>query len=96
MRTPQFTSMNNGKRQIIQLLNRNVVASVTMMQVVQIACYVTSVVVLALSIWNLTHSELTGAQIVFGLLLASCGPLVFLGAGLVLPAVAATEDAEAE
>ena len=96
MRTPQFTSMNNGKRQIIQLLNRNVFANVTMMRVVQIACYVASVVVLALSIWNLTHSELTAAQIVFGLLLASCGPLVFLGMGLALPAVAATEDAEAE
>lgn len=88
--------MNNGKRQIIQLLNRSVVANVTMMRVVQIACYVASVVVLALSIWNLTHSELTGARIFFGLLLASCGPLVFLGAGLVLPAVTATEESRDE
>ena len=96
MRTPQFTSMNNGKRQIIQLLNRNVVANVTMMRVVQIACYVASVVVLAFSIWSLTHSELTGAQVVFGLLLASCGPLVFLGMGLVLPAVTAAQDSQEE
>ena len=96
MRTPQFTSMNNGKRQIIELLNRNVVANVTMMRVVQIACYIASVVVLAVSIWNLTHSELTAGRIIFGLLLASCGPLVFLGMGLVLPVVIATEDSREE
>lgn len=88
--------MNNGKRQIIQLLNRNVVANVTMMRVVQIACYLASVIVLAVGIWNLTHSELTVARIFFGLLLASCGPLVFLGLGLVLPVVTATENSQSE
>ena len=86
--------MNKGKRQIIQLLNRNVVASVTMMRVVQIACYISSVVVLAWSIWNLTHSELTGTEIVFGLLTASLGPLVFLGVGVLLPLLIAGETAD--
>ena len=79
--------MNKGKRQIIQLLNRNVVANLTMMRVVQIVCYIASVVVLALSIWNLTRSDLTGTQIIFGMLLSSLGPLFFISIALVLPVV---------
>lgn len=88
--------MNYGKRQIIQLLKRNVVAKVTMMRVVQIACYFASVAVLALSIVYLALSELTGAQILFGLLLSSLGPLLFLGMGLVLPLVTRMEESQSE
>ncbi len=88
--------MNNGKRQIIQILNRNVVANVTMMRVVQIACYVASFAVLGLSIGYLAFSELTLAQIIFGLLLSAVGPLVFLGLGLVLPVVMAPEEGQSE
>ena len=88
--------MNKGKRQIIQLLNRNVVANVTMMRVVQIVCYIASVVVLALSIWNLTRSDLTGTQIILGMLVSSLGPLVFLGIGLLLPMVTSSKDTQIE
>lgn len=89
--------MNKGKRQIIQLLNRNVVANVTMMRVVQIACYIASVLVLVLSIWKLTTSDLSGTQIVLGMLFSSLGPLLFLGVGLVLPSVVtACEDTQTE
>ena len=88
--------MNKGKRQIIQLLNRNIVANLTLMRFVQITCYIASVVVLALSIWNLTHSDLSGAQIILGMLLSSLGPLLFIGIGLLLPIVTATEDTQAE
>ena len=88
--------MNKGKRQIIQLLNRNVVANVTMMRVVQIVCYIASVVVLALSIWNLTRSDLTGTQIILGMLVSSLGPLVFLGIGLLLPVVTSSKDTQIE
>jgi hypothetical protein len=86
--------MKKGKKQIIQLLNRNIIANVTMMRVVQIACYLASVLVLAGSIWNLTHSELNGTQIVFGLLLSVLGPLVFLGIGVLLPLLIARESEE--
>ena len=86
--------MNKGKRQIIQLLNRNLIANVTMMKAVQISCYLASVLVLAWSIWNLTHSELTGTQIVFGLLTSSLGPVVFLGIGVLLPLWIAGETSE--
>ena len=86
--------MNKGKRQIIQLLNRNVVAKVTMMRVIQIACYISSVIVLAWSFWNLTHSDLTATQIVFGLLMSSLGPLVFLGIAVLLPLLSAGEPTE--
>ena len=89
--------MNKGKRQIIQLLNRQVVANVTMMRVVQIACYIASVIVLVASIWLLAYSELTKKQIILGMLLSSLGPLFFIGIGLVLPVlVTATEDTQAE
>ena len=89
--------MNKGKRQIIQLLNRNVVASVTMMRIVQIACFVASILVVVLGIWKLTTSDLSGAQIVFGLLSSSLGPLLFLGIGVFLPmVVTSTEDNQAE
>ena len=88
--------MNKGKRQIIQVLNRNVVANVTMMKVVQIACYIASVVVLALSIWNLTRSDLSGTQIILGMLLSSLGPLFSIGIGLLLPVVTSSEDTQAE
>ena len=88
--------MKKGKRQIIQLLNRNVVASVTMMRVLQIACYIASVLVLVVSVWILIRSELTAAQIVVGLLVSSLGPLIFVGIGLLLPVVTETEDAQVE
>ena len=86
--------MNKGKRQIIQLLNRNLIANVTMMKAVQISCYLASVLVLAWSIWNLTHSDLTGTQIVFGLLASTLGPLVFLGFGVLLPLLISDEISE--
>lgn len=88
--------MNKGKRQIIQLLNRNIVANVTMVKVVQIACYVASVLTLVLSIWFMSRSDLSGRQIILGMLLSSLGPLFFIGIGLVLPAVTASEDTQAE
>ena len=91
---PQLQFMNKGKRQIIQLLNRNVVAKVTMMRVIIIACYLSSVLVLAWSFWKLTHSDLTGTQIVFGLLMSSLGPLVFLGLAVLLPLLSAGEPTE--
>lgn len=86
--------MNKGKRQIIQLLNRNLIANVTMMKAVQISCYLASVLVLAWSIWNLTHSELTVTQITCGLLTSSLGPVVFLGIGVLLPLWIAGETSE--
>ena len=86
--------MNKGKRQIIQLLNRNVIATVTMMKVVQIMCYISSVLVLAWSFWNLMHSDLTATEIVFGLLVSILGPLVFLGIGVLLPLLIAGQTAE--
>ena len=85
---------NKGKKQIIQLLNRNIIANVTMMRAVQIACYVSSVLVLAGSIWDLMRSELNGEQIVFGLLLSIFGPLVFLGIAVLLPMLVARETEE--
>ena len=88
--------MKKGKRQIIQLLNRNIVANVTMVKVVQIACYVASVLTLALSIWHLSRSDLSGRQIILGMLLSSLGPLFFIGVGLALPVVTASEDTKAE
>ena len=83
-------------RQIIQLLNRNIIANVTWMRFVQIACFVASVVVLALSAWNLSRLELTVAQIIFGILLSSLTSLVFIGIGLLLPSVAVREGEESE
>ncbi|MEO6750749.1 MAG: hypothetical protein ABIP85_03135 [Chthoniobacteraceae bacterium] len=88
--------MKKGKRQIIQLLNRNVVASVTMMRVLQIACYAASLLVLVVSVWILIRSELTAAQVVFGLLATSLGPLFFVGIGLLLPMVTKAEQVEVE
>ncbi len=84
--------MNKGKRQIIQLLNRNVIAKVTMMRVIQVSCYLASIAVLAFSIWHLAFSELTKAQIVLGFLCSSLGPLIFISIGLLLPIVTATDD----
>ena len=92
--SPQLEFMNKGKRQIIQLLNRNVVAKVTMMKVIQIACYIASVILLAWSFWNLTHSDLTAMQIVRGLLVSVLGPLVFLGIAVLLPLLSAGESTE--
>jgi hypothetical protein len=86
--------MNKGKNQIIQLLNRNIIANVTMMRAVQIACYLSSVLVLVGSIWNLMRSELNGAEMVFGLLLCILGPLVFLGIAVLLPLLMARESEE--
>ena len=88
--------MNNGKRQIIRLLNRNVVAKVTLMRCVQFACCVAGAAVFALALRGLLRSELTGAQIVLWLLMCSAGPLVFIGAALVLPMVAEKEDTRVE
>lgn len=88
--------MNKGKRQIIQILNRNVVANVTMLRVLQIACFVASVFVLVLGVWTLIRSDLTAAQIVLGLLVSSFGPLVFLAIGLLLPVVSRMGDAQVE
>ena len=67
-----------------------------MMRFVQIACCVASVTVLALSIWNLTCSELTGAPIILGLLCSSRVPLLFIGIGLLPSMVTATEDSQTE
>jgi len=57
--------MKIEKQQIIQLLNRNIVANVTLMRFVQIACFVSSVGVLAFSAWNLTRLDLTAVQVIF-------------------------------
>jgi hypothetical protein len=88
--------MKTGKRQIIQLLNRNIVANVTVMRFVQITCFVASVLVLAVSVWNLTRVELTAVQTVFGILLSSLTSLVFIGFGLLLPSLAVVEGEQSE
>jgi hypothetical protein len=89
---PPDHKMNKGKRQIIQLLNRNVVANVTITRVIQVTCYLASIAVLAFSIWHLAFSELTKLQIALGFLCSSLGPLFFISIGLLLPIVAATDD----
>ena len=88
--------MRIAKRQIVQLLNRIVVANVTLMRFAQVACFVTSVIVLTLGIWNLIHCELTAVQTVLGILLSSLTSLVFIGIGLLLPNAIATDGEESE
>jgi len=88
--------MKIGKRQIIQLLNRNIVANVTLMRFAQIACFFASVAVLAVSAWNLTRLDLTAAQTIAGILLSSLASLVFIGIGLLLPSAAAVDGEQSE
>lgn len=83
--------MKTAKRQILQLLNRTTVANVTLMRLVQIASLVASVVVFAASAWDLTRLELTAAQTILGIFLSSLTSLFFIGIGLLLPSVAATD-----
>ncbi len=88
--------MNNGKRQIIQLLNRRVIAQVTWMQCVQAGCFIASVLALVLGIWALVRLDLSVLQIVLGVLISSLVPLVFAGIGILLPTLAAAEDSQPE
>jgi hypothetical protein len=88
--------MKIGTRQIIKLLNQNLVANVTVMKAVQIACFLASVAVLSLGIWSLTRSELTVVQTIFGIFLSSLTSLLFIGIGLLLPSVAEMEEEQSE
>ncbi len=88
--------MNNGKRQITQLLNRRVAGQVTWMQCVQAACFIASVVALGLGIWALVRLDLSVVQIVLGVLVSSLVPLVFAGIGVLLPTLAAAGDSQPE
>ncbi len=59
----------------------------------QSVCFVGSVVMLAVSMWELTQLELSEAELFFGMLLSLCVPLLLVIAGLVLPsAVVATKQ----
>jgi hypothetical protein len=73
------------KHPIVQLLKRNIVADEILMRVVQLACFVAGVAVLALSIWKLTRLDLTEAQLFAGVLLALVTPLLLIVIGLLLP-----------
>jgi hypothetical protein len=59
----------------------------------QSVCFVGSVVMLAVSMWELTQLELSEADFFFGMLLSLCVPLLLVIVGLVLPsAVVATKQ----
>ncbi len=51
----------------------------------QVVCFAAAVLVLALSIWKLTHLDLTEAQLFFGVLLSFVMPLLLIAIGLLLP-----------
>ena len=81
--------MKKAKRHLISLLNKNVVANVQFVTVVQGGFFAMSAVVLAFCLWNLTRCELTAVQTVIGTVLSSLASLAFIGIGLVLPNMAA-------
>lgn len=93
---PDKDCMRITKRQIIKLLNRNLTTNVTVMRCLQISCFLASVVILSLAIWNLTRLELTAAQILLGVLMSSLTSMVFIGVGLLLPGIATLTDEHAE
>jgi hypothetical protein len=93
---PRIATMNNEKRRIRKLLNKPVVANVTLMQCVQCVCYMAGTAVFARAVWSLARTELTIAQTVVWFLVCSMGPLIFIGIALLLPMLAAAEDAQAE
>lgn len=88
--------MRIDKRQILKVLNRDIVRDVSLATVLQIACFVMSVAVLTLGFWNLILFEPTAIQAVLGIVLSSLTSLVFIGIGLVLPNVAAMEGERPE
>ena len=51
----------------------------------QVFCWVASVVLLSVSWWKLTQFELSESQLLFGMLLSLCPPLLLVIVGLVLP-----------
>jgi len=84
--------MKKAKRQIILLLNKNIVANVPLVTIAQSGCFALSAVVLTFFLWNLTRFELTAVQTVVGIALSSLTSLVLIGIGFVLPKVAAMES----
>ena len=84
--------MKTVKRQIIQLLNRTLVANVTLMRFVQAACLLVGVAVLTVGVWRLTYSDLTAFQAIVGVLFSSLISLAFIGVGLLLPSFATLGD----
>lgn len=63
------------------------------MRLGQVACFVASGIVLAVSFWKLTRLDLTVAQLYCGVLLSLTTPLLFIVIGLLLPMSAATKKA---
>jgi hypothetical protein len=51
----------------------------------QAVCFITSVLVLVLSMWKLTRLDLSESQLFFGVLLSGCVPLLCVVVGLLLP-----------
>ncbi len=63
------------------------------MKLVQGACFVTSLLVLAASFWKLMRLDLTEIQLYCGVLLSLTTPLLFVVIGLLIPMSAATKNA---
>jgi uncharacterized membrane protein YiaA len=73
------------KLQITQTLNRNIVADDAMAKFVRVLCFVAGIFVLGLSLWKLSHLDLTESQIFFGVLLSGIMPMLLIVLGLLLP-----------
>ena len=81
------------KQQITQILNRNIVADNTLLSLLQIMCFLLSIVALVLSFWKLSRLDLTESQLFFGVLLSLITPLLFIVLGLLLPLARTVKNA---
>jgi len=61
----------------------------------QLGCFVAGVLVLAVSFWKLTRLDLSEPQLLFGVLLSLCAPLLLIVVGLLLPVAAAQRKPKA-
>ena len=79
--------------QIAQILNRKIVADATVAKLVQVMCFVASLLVLSLSLWKLARLDLSESQLFLGFLLAPITPMLLIILGLVLPGAIAPKSA---
>jgi hypothetical protein len=80
------------KRKLADLLNRNVIAEVTVMKAAQVCLFIAAIVVFAFGCWELPRLGLTAPQLLVGVVWTTVSPLVIVCIGLLLPMLARRED----
>lgn len=82
------------KQQIIQILNRHIVADDTVMRFLPIPMFVAGISTLMLNLRKLSRLDLTEAQLFFGVLLSLIVLLLFIILGILLPMGVAPKNAK--